>query len=127
VNRYSLRIVVVLIVIPFVAFAGRRQVPQMCGKTAIEDPNWEELMGSMNRMHAAMGSIEPSGADDNDFVRLMLPHHQAAIDMAKSELIYGNDPQIRRLAQEIVTDQQSEIQLMQLWMKQHKSDSQKPN
>jgi uncharacterized protein (DUF305 family) len=57
----------------------------------------------------------------------MLPHHQAAIDMAKSELIYGNDPQIRRLAQEIITDQQLEIQLMRLWVKQHGYDSQKPN
>jgi len=93
----------------------------------MKDPNWTELMGSMDRMHAAMASIEPSGVDDDDFVRLMVPHHQAAIDMAKSELIYGNDPQIRRLAQEIIIDQQSEIQLMQLWIKQHESDSQKRN
>jgi uncharacterized protein (DUF305 family) len=45
----------------------------------------------------------------------MLPHHQGAIEMAKIELIAGKDPQIRRLAQEIVTDQELEIQLMQLW------------
>jgi uncharacterized protein (DUF305 family) len=49
----------------------------------------------------------------------MLPHHQAAIEMAKTQLLYGKDPQMRRLAQEILTDQQSEIQLMQLWLKQH--------
>lgn len=118
---------VLLILIPLVALAARRQVPQTHGQMAMKDTNWAELMGSMDRMHAAMASIEPSGVDDRDFVRLMLPHHQAAIDMAKSELIYGNDPQIRRLAQEIITDQQSEIQLMQLWVKQHGSDSQKPN
>jgi uncharacterized protein (DUF305 family) len=47
---------------------------------------------------------------------LMLPHHQAAIDMAKTELLYGKNPQIRRLAQEIITDQQLEIQLMQRWL-----------
>jgi uncharacterized protein (DUF305 family) len=48
---------------------------------------------------------------------LMLPHHQAAIDMAKTELLYGKDPQMRRLAQEIITDQQLEIELMHLWLK----------
>ena len=69
-------------------------------------------------MHAAMASVEDSGNGDEDFVRLMVPHHQAAIDMAKTQLLYGKDPQMRRLAQEIITDQQSEIELMQLWLKQ---------
>jgi uncharacterized protein (DUF305 family) len=78
-----------------------------------------ELTASMEKMHAAMGSIEASGNIDVDFVRAMLPHHQAAIDMAKTQLLYGKDPQMRRLAQEIITDQESEIELMQLWLKQH--------
>jgi uncharacterized protein (DUF305 family) len=90
----------------------------MAGRSAA-DPCWSELQGSMEKMHAAMAAVEPSGDSDADFVKLMLPHHQGAIDMAKSELLYGNDPQMRRLAQEIITDQQSEIQLMQLWLKQH--------
>ena len=76
-------------------------------------------MTGMNRMDVAMGSVERSGDSDVDFVRLMLPHHQAAIDMAKTQLLHGKDPQMRRLAQEIITDQQSEIVLMQLWLKQH--------
>ena len=70
-------------------------------------------------MHAAMASVESSGNSDVDFVKLMLPHHQAAIDMGKTQLLHGKDPQMRRLAQEIITDQQSEIVLMQLWLKQH--------
>ncbi|HEY4901380.1 MAG TPA: DUF305 domain-containing protein [Terriglobales bacterium] len=82
---------------------------------------WLELGQSMEKMHDGMASIKPSGNSDVDFVRLMLPHHQAAIDMAKTELLYGKDPQMRRLAQEIITDQQSEIELMQLWLKQHES------
>ena len=85
--------------------------------TATQD--WAELMTGMNRMHAAMDSVQQSGDSDVDFVRLMLPHHQAAIDMAKTQLLHGKDPQMRRLAQEIITDQQSEIELMQLWLKQH--------
>src|SRR5262249_24428245 len=71
------------------------------------DPNWSELISSMEMMHRAMASVESAGDSDVDFVRLMLPHHQAAIDMAKTQLMYGKDPQIRRLAQEIITDQQS--------------------
>jgi uncharacterized protein (DUF305 family) len=80
---------------------------------------FEQLMGSMDIMHVAMSSVRPSGDNDVDFVALMLPHHEAALSMAKTELVNGVDPQMRRLAQEIIADQQSEIQLMQLWSKQH--------
>ena len=45
--------------------------------------------------------------------------------MAKTELVYGKDPQMRRLAQEIITDQQSETELMKLWLKDHQIDSSK--
>lgn len=86
---------------------------------------WPDFEQSMEKMHVGMGAIEPSGNSDVDFVRLMLPHHQAAIDMAKAELTHGKDPQMRRLAQEIITDQQSEIDLMRLWLKQHEPSSQK--
>jgi uncharacterized protein (DUF305 family) len=82
------------------------------------DADWSELIASMDKMHMAMGAIKRSGNSDVDFVRLMLPHHQAAIDMAKTELLYGKDPEMRRLAQEIITDQQLEIELMQRWLKQ---------
>ncbi len=87
------------------------------GKAAVES-DWSELRKSMGTMHAAMAAVESSGNSDVDFVRLMLPHHLAAIDMAKTQLLFGKDPQMRRLAQEIITDQQSEIELMQLWLKQ---------
>jgi uncharacterized protein (DUF305 family) len=87
------------------------------------DSKWSELLGSMHAMHGAMTSLQPTGDNDADFVRLMLPHHQAAIDMAKTQLAYGQDPQIRRLAQEIIIDQQSEIELMQLWLRQRERKS----
>ena len=82
------------------------------------DPDWSELMANMDKMHMAMEAVVRSGNSDVDFVRLMLPHHQAAIDMAKTQLLYGKDPQMQRLAQEIITDQQLEIELMQRWLKQ---------
>lgn len=91
------------------------------------DPNWSELIASMNKMHMAMEAVEYSGNSDVDFVRLMLPHHQAALDMAKTQLLHGNDPQMRRLAQEIITDQQLEIEVMQLWLKQHEPAQPKEN
>ena len=91
------------------------------GNKSPGDPGWPSLTSSMEKMHRAIAAIGPSGATDVDFVRLMLPHHRAAIDMAKTQLLYGKDPQMRRLAQEIITDQQSEIQLMRLWLKQHNS------
>jgi uncharacterized protein (DUF305 family) len=78
-----------------------------------------DLLSGMDKMHAAMASVKTSGRTDIDFEQLMLPHHQAAIDMAKAELLHGTDPQMRRLAQEIITDQQSEIELMQMWHKEH--------
>jgi uncharacterized protein (DUF305 family) len=94
-------------------------VPARPAETQTADPAWPAMNATMDKMHAAMAAVEPSGSSDVNFVRLMLPHHQAAIEMAKTQLLYGKDPQMRRLAQEIITDQQSEIQLMQLWLKQH--------
>ena len=84
---------------------------------------WSELNASMDRMHMAMSVIEQSGNIDTDFVRLMVPHHQGAIDMAKVQLLHGKDPQMRRLAQEIITDQQMEIELMQRWLRAHAAKS----
>jgi uncharacterized protein (DUF305 family) len=90
-------------------------------KSATVSPAWPGLMVSVKHMHAAMMSAGPSVNSDVDFVRLMLPHHQAALEMARVQLMYGKDPQMRRLAQEIITDQQSEVELMQLWLKRHVS------
>jgi uncharacterized protein (DUF305 family) len=95
------------------------EAPARPAETQATDPAWAAMAATMKNMHAAMAAVEPSGNSDVNFVRLMLPHHQAAIEMAKTQLLYGKDSQMRRLAQEIITDQQSEIQLMQLWLKQH--------
>jgi uncharacterized protein (DUF305 family) len=102
-----------------VALFSWQEDPHSHNRGAGMNADWSELTGSMEKMHVAMGSIEHTGDSDVDFVRLMLPHHQGAIDMAKTQLMYGKDPQMRRLAQEIITDQQSEIELMQLWLKKH--------
>jgi len=68
---------------------------------------------AMTKMMAAM-DVKPSGDVDADFVATMVPHHQAAIDMAKAELRYGRNEQLRRIAQEIIVKQQEEIATMRL-------------
>ena len=83
------------------------------GSQPAEGDDWLELNATMDKMHMAMAAIQRSGDAEVDFVRLMLPHHQGAIDMAKVELIYGHDPVLRRLAEGIIVEQQQEIELMQ--------------
>jgi len=68
---------------------------------------------AMARMMAGM-SVAPTGDIDKDFVDMMVPHHQGAIDMAALELSYGHDERLKALAQEIIVTQQQEIAAMRL-------------
>jgi len=118
----ALRLLIPFALIPTFAAPATQHTSHPQWSMPADAPYWEGLMESMTRMHAAMSSTRPSANADTDFVALMLPHHQAAIDMAKIELTFGKDEQLRRLAQEIVTDQESEIQLMKLWRQQYTCD-----
>ena len=120
-KRIAYRIAVLVVLIAGGGLCARQQTSDRHSPDETRENGWSELTASAERMHAAMGSVRPSGNSDVDFVRLMLPHHQAAIVMAKTQLMSGKDPEIRRLAQEIITDQQSEIELMQLWLKRRES------
>jgi uncharacterized protein (DUF305 family) len=73
-----------------------------------------EMMSAMARMDTAMAAAPMNGNADHDFAGMMIPHHQGAVDMAKEELVQGRDPRLRRLAQEIIVTQLSEIQVMQM-------------
>jgi hypothetical protein len=124
--------IVVLVTLDLILSVGMLDLTVQAGTPAQTSqiptaPDWSDLVASMDKMHMAMGAVKRSGDSDVDFVRLMLPHHQAAIDMAKTELLYGKDAQMRRLAQEIITDQQLEIDLMQRWLKQREPASAKEN
>jgi uncharacterized protein (DUF305 family) len=60
-----------------------------------------------------------TGNADIDFMNGMIPHHQGAIDMAKVLLKYGKDAQTRKLAKQIIADQEKEIALMQAWLRRN--------
>ena len=70
------------------------------------------MMRSMDAMHSTMNQAQVTGNLDRDFVTLMVPHHQSAVDMAQTYLETGRDPRLRKLAQSIITSQQAEIELM---------------
>ncbi len=80
---------------------------------ADEAPYLAENVSAMTKMMIDMG-IRPSGDVDGDFVAMMVPHHQGAIEMAQAELRYGRNELLRRMAQEIVVTQQQEIAAMRL-------------
>ncbi|TMH02108.1 MAG: DUF305 domain-containing protein [Betaproteobacteria bacterium] len=81
--------------------------------TLDEQPFIAENEVAMAKMMTAM-AIKPSGDVDADFVAMMIPHHQGAIDMAQAQLRYGSNEQLKRLAQEIIVTQQQEIATMRM-------------
>jgi hypothetical protein len=80
---------------------------------AAEAPYLAENVAAMTKMMIDMG-IRPSGDVDTDFVAMMVPHHQGAIEMAQAELRYGRNEPLRRIAQEIIVTQLQEITAMRL-------------
>ena len=91
--------------------AGHDRTANATPNSAAEPTFASEMARADARMHADM-NIEPSGDPDRDFARMMIPHHQGAIDMALVELKYGRDERLRRLAQSIIVEQGQEIAYM---------------
>ena len=78
-----------------------------------EAPFLAENAAAMDRMMVDM-AVKPTGDIDADFTAMMIPHHQGAIDMAVAYLRHGRNEQLRRIAQEIIVEQQQEIAAMRL-------------
>lgn len=91
---------------------------KMMGATLKEAPSTQAFKQANITMHEKM-AIDYTGSADIDFVRGMIAHHQGAVDMAKVELQYGQSPEMKSLAQQIVSSQEHEIQQMQQWLKAH--------
>jgi uncharacterized protein (DUF305 family) len=67
------------------------------------------MHAGMERMMHDMHSAGESGNPDVDFLAMMIPHHEGAVEMARLVLVHGRDPATRRLAEDIITSQTTEI------------------
>ena len=90
-------------------------MPMKPGATPAEGP----MMSAMDKMSKDMAAVPTTGDVDRDFIGMMLPHHQGAIDMAKFELAHGKDPAMLKLAHVIVAAQNKEIAEMKVWQAKH--------
>ena len=79
----------------------------------------QELMQGMDQMNQDMMAAAQYKDPDVAFAAGMLPHHIGAVKMAEVELKYGKDPEMRKLAEDIINAQQAEIEQMQKWLKVH--------
>jgi uncharacterized protein (DUF305 family) len=78
-------------------------------------PSTAAYKAASDKMHAAM-TIPYTGNADVDFAKGMIPHHQGAVEMARVILQHGKDPQLRKLARDIIKAQDKEIAFMQRWL-----------
>ena len=85
---------------------------------AADTPATKAFRAANTQMHKDM-DIAYSGNADVDFIKGMIPHHQGAVAMAKIVLAHGKDPDVRKLAEGIIADQEKEIAMMTAWLKKN--------
>ena len=100
---------------PATSAASCQHMQQMMQQA--KSPADKALMQAMMGMHHSMMDMQLTGDADHDFLVMMIPHHQGAIEMARVELQYGKDAKVRELAQNVLSAQQKEITEMESWLK----------
>jgi uncharacterized protein (DUF305 family) len=99
--------------------AGPACAQSMSMSPSPTSPADKSFAAGMTQMNASMSAAPMTGNADQDFAAMMIPHHQGAIAMAQTELKFGKDPTMRRLAKDIIAAQNSEIALMHNWQNTH--------
>jgi uncharacterized protein (DUF305 family) len=109
-----------LVLSAFLSTAQTVGAEDMKGMTAkpAASPADKAFAATMKTMMDGM-HVKPTGKPDTDFALIMIPHHQGAIDMARVELQYGTDPELRQLATDIVAAQEKEIAQMKAWLEKN--------
>lgn len=79
-----------------------------------------ELGVTMKTMMDKMNTIQMTGNTDKDFVLMMIPHHESAITMAEDELKHGKQQDLKKMAQQMITDQSKEITDFKTWLSNQK-------
>ena len=98
-------------------------IPVFVASTA---KSFDSLMDdAMVIMDDGMRRAPMNGQSEHDFMTMMIPHHQGAVDMAKAMLLYTNDPRVINLSLGIITEQQNEIRIMKAWLEQNSNGAQK--
>lgn len=114
--------VILMSTISFGAMANNTHMNMNMDTPHNSSPMQKELNDSMNKMHADMAKGMNTDNADVAFADGMIAHHLGAIDMAKIELKYGTDPEMRKLAQAIIDAQGPEIEQMQKWLEKNKTN-----
>lgn len=100
------------VIFPFFSFAQHTNTQSL-------PESQKAYMEAMDKMHPPMmqGVMDPD--PDAAFIKGMIPHHQGAIDMAKIVIQHGKDPEVRKLAEDIIKAQENEIDWMNEWLRKH--------
>ncbi len=119
IQQRRLSVPILLCVLAGIPLAGLRAEDRTMGPAGAGRKADTSMMAGMRSMQQSMDRAPVTGDPDRDFVSMMMPHHRGAIEMAKVELRYGRDPELRRLARDVVAAQQREIAEMDRWAASH--------
>lgn len=103
----------------FCLFASVAVFLSLAAQSATSDDVMKAYQEAQQKMMANMQDMTMTEDADKEFVMMMMPHHQGAIDMAQIQPKFGKDPQMLAMAKKIIEDQTKEMEEMKKWQKEH--------